>query len=68
MAIKEEFEILIDKEGGVRLTAKGFQGRECEVPLKKLQQLLAGDSSIQFTDEYRRALESAGVETKVKDK
>ena len=68
MASKEEFEILIDKDGSVRLTAKGFQGKECEIPLKKLQQLLTSDSSIQFTDEYRRACESTDVETKVKEK
>ena len=66
MPSKEEFEILIDKDGAVRLTAKGFQGKECEIPLKRLQQLLASDSSINFTEEYRKAMESMGIETKVK--
>ena len=68
MAIKEEFEILIDKEGGVRAVAKGFAGRECEIPLKKLIQMLGTEANIQFNEEYRKALESLGIETKVKEK
>jgi len=68
MAIKEEFEILIDKEGGVRAVAKGFAGRECEIPLKKLIQMLGTVANIQFNEEYRKALEALGIETKVKEK
>ena len=68
MAVKEEFEILIDKDGALHITAKGFRGRECEIPLRKLQELLKADPNIQFTEEYRRAMEKSEVETKVKEK
>jgi hypothetical protein len=68
MAVKEEFEIVIDKEGALKAIAKGFAGRECEIPLKRLIEMLGVDTSIQFGDEYRRASECTDVETKVKDK
>jgi hypothetical protein len=68
MAVKEEFEIVIDKEGALRAMAKGFSGRECEIPLKRLIEMLGIETGIQFNDEYRRASECTDIETKVKDK
>jgi hypothetical protein len=70
MAIKEEFEIIINKDGGIQVVAKGFQGRECEIPLKNMLKTLGFDeeAALQFTEEYRRALSSGDVETKIKDK
>jgi hypothetical protein len=46
MVIKEEFEILISKDGRLKITAKGFKGNKCEIPLKRLMQLIAADSRI----------------------
>jgi hypothetical protein len=68
MAVKEEFEIVIDKEGGLRALAKGFAGKECEIPLKRLIQMLGQEAGILFNEEYRNACNKLGIETKVKDK
>jgi hypothetical protein len=70
MAVKEEFEIIISKDGGIQVIAKGFQGRECEIPLKNVLKTLGFDeeSALQFTEEYRRAMSSSDVEAKIKDK
>ena len=46
MVIKEEFEILISKDGKLKMTARGFKGKKCEQPLQQLKHLLAPDSPI----------------------
>ena len=46
MVMKEEFEILISKDGQLKMIARGFKGKKCEAPLHKLKQLLAPDSPI----------------------
>jgi hypothetical protein len=68
MAIKEEFEIRISKNGEVKIIAKGFSGTECEVPLKTLQKATdeEGQSRIEHTEEFYDVKSS--VEAKVKDK
>ena len=46
MVMKEEFEILISKDGKMKMTARGFKGKQCEKPLQQLKQLLAPDSPV----------------------
>jgi len=67
MALKEEFEIIIDKDGKMQILAKGFQGKECAVPLKKVQEVLNVEAEISWTREYYETKETTGLETKVKD-
>ena len=67
MAIKEEFEIRISKSGEMKIVAKGFGGTECEIPLKKLRELLnAENAMIEHTDEFYRV--TGTVDAKVKEK
>ena len=67
MAIKEEFEIIISKNGEMRIQAKGFTGQTCKLPLEDLKVVLkAQDSRIEHTEEYYR--ESTHVESKIKEK
>ncbi|HEX9745652.1 MAG TPA: DUF2997 domain-containing protein [bacterium] len=66
MAIKEEFEIRISKNGEIKITARGFSGQACDIPLHKLKQLIDenGISTIQHTDEYYKVTDT--VDTKIK--
>ena len=36
MVMKEEFEIIISKDGKLKITAKGFKGTKCQQPLKRM--------------------------------
>ncbi len=68
MAIKEEFEIYIDKDGKMRVIAKGYRGSECMDPLKNMQKTLnAEDATIESHVEGRRSTETK-VDAKVKGK
>jgi hypothetical protein len=65
MAIKEEFEIRISKDGELKIVAKGFSGTECEVPLKKMQKILGAENSrIEHNEEYYKIEQN--LDTKVK--
>ena len=44
--MKEEFEIIISKDGKLKMTARGFKGKRCEKPLAELKQLIAPESPI----------------------
>jgi len=67
MAIKEEFEIRISKDGELKIVAKGFAGKECEIPLKELRKVLeAHDAAIVHSDEYHRV--TGKLDAKVKEK
>ncbi len=67
MAIKEEFEIRISKEGELKVVAKGFRGAECEVPLKKIQKILNAETArIEHTEEFSKI--TGEVEAKIKKK
>jgi hypothetical protein len=46
MVLKEEFEILISKDGKLKITAKGFKGNQCQQPLKHMQQTFADGKPI----------------------
>ncbi len=46
MVMKEEFEILISKDGELKMTARGFKGKQCEKPLMNLKNLLAPGSPV----------------------
>jgi hypothetical protein len=37
MVMKEEFEIIISKDGKIKITAKGFKGNQCQQPLKQMK-------------------------------
>jgi hypothetical protein len=62
MVIKEEFEILISKDGRLKITAKGFKGNQCQQPLKQMKNLLAPGSPIL---EERRTWEAGLVEEEI---
>jgi hypothetical protein len=67
MATKEEFEIRISRDGEMKIVAKGFTGRECEVPLKSMQKIVGAEGTrIEHTEEFYK--ETATVDAKVKDK
>ena len=67
MAIKEEFEIRISKDGEMKIVAKGFAGRECEVPLKNMQKVLGAEGArIEHTEEFYK--QTTKVDAKVKEK
>jgi len=71
MVLKEEFEILISKDGKLKITAKGFKGAKCEIPLRRLMQLIAGDARILEegkTWEYYLSEIEAAESLKLKDK
>ena len=46
MVMKEEFEIIISKDGKVKITAKGFKGNQCQQPLKKMKNALSPDGRV----------------------
>jgi hypothetical protein len=54
MAIKEEFEIIIDEEGGVEICAKAFRNQGTKVDLKSLLNELGADEVHvhKHTDEF----------------
>ncbi len=65
MAIKEEFEIRISKEGELKIVAKGFAGKECEIPLKAMQKILNAEKAlIEHTQEYYQIEQN--IDAKVK--
>jgi len=65
MAIKEEFEIRISKDGEMRIVAKGFSGKECEVPLKDFQKTIgAEDARIEHTEEFYRIEQNLDAKVK----
>ena len=68
MAIKEEFEIRIDKDGNAKIIGKGFSGRECEIPLERLRELLGKDKNlrIEHTQEFYKVEEKQDTKTKKK--
>jgi len=66
MAIKEEFEIRISPDGEMKIVAKGFSGKECEIPLEKIQQALKAEGQrIEHTDEYFK--DSSTVDAKIRE-
>jgi len=68
MAIKEEFEIYIDKDGNMRVVAKGYRGNECMEPLKRIQKVLDAEKvEIQSHVEGRTSMETR-VDAKIKGK
>ncbi len=66
MAVKEEFEIRVSKDGEIRIVARGFSGKECEIPLKELLKKLGVDGkvNIEHTEEWHRI--TSEVKSKVK--
>lgn len=66
MAVKEEFEIRISKNGEIKIIAKGFSGKECEIPLEKIRKLLDehGLGKIEHSSEFYKTTET--VDTKIK--
>ena len=68
MAIKEEFEIFISKDGEMRVVAKGYTGNECMQPLKNIQKTLnAEETEIHSHVEGRRSVDTS-VDAKVRKK
>jgi len=70
MVVKEEFEILISKDGKLKITAKGFKGNRCEIPLRRLIQLIASGTPILEegkTWEYHLTDTEASESLKLKD-
>ncbi len=67
MAIKEEFEIFISKNGEMRVNAKGFNGQTCKLPLEKIRAALKAEQSmIEHSEEYYKV--TTEVEAKIKEK
>ena len=66
MAVKEEYEIYISKDGEVKVIAKGFDGKTCEIPMSKLKKILdeAGLSKTVWDNEYYKTMGT--VDAKVK--
>ena len=46
MVVKEQFEILISKDGQLKMTVQGIRKRGCEKTLLRLKQLIAPDLPI----------------------
>ncbi|MCI0482376.1 MAG: DUF2997 domain-containing protein [Candidatus Dadabacteria bacterium] len=44
--MKEEFEIIISKDGRIKITARGFKGNQCQQPLKKIKSMLSPDGTV----------------------
>ncbi len=63
----EEIKVTIDEEGNVKVTVFGVGGPRCVEVTKKLEELLGGDLTREFTSEYYQA-ESVKEVQKVKDK
>lgn len=66
MAIKEEFEIRISKDGELKIVAKGFSGNECSIPLKDFMKILKIDGRIEHTEDFYNIART--VDTKVEKK
>ena len=63
----EEIGVTIDEAGNVKVTVFGSPGPKCLEVTKKLEELLGGDLTREFTSEYYQAEEAREVQ-KVKEK